>query len=175
MTLRSWTRRPATRSNVLTVALTVVLIIVMAGRYFDARREHVDHQLHKTQTTTAHNQHQDNLAICAIVDRFPEHIDKGIDQARHDANCGRPSPPRLFFGHPFPHPTVTTTAIPSSAPRPTSVASGQPSGQPTRRQQPSPSALASRRPTGPSFSPTPTPSSSPKPSPTCLVTGICLP
>src|SRR4051812_2757511 len=54
-----------------------------------------------------HAQDRQRQGTCAILDRLPAHIDVGVDRARTLYDCGKPKPPILFFGHPFPKPTPT--------------------------------------------------------------------
>lgn len=107
-------------------------------------------------------------SLCAIIDRIPAGIDSGIDTARALDRCGKPHPPTLFFGRPFPTPrpapTVTSTVI--VVPGPTVTAST------ARTAPPRPAPAPSRTRTPP-----PRPSRTPEPSPSksCLPVGpVCI-
>lgn len=133
------------------VAVGFFVVVLIFARYLEARQHAAEARDERTR-----------LSLCAILDRIPEHIDSGMDKARTLDRCGAPHPPTVFFGRPFPRPTVivrpqpTVTAAPS--PAATATVTARPSVSPTPTRTPSPQR-------SPSPTPTPSPSRS----------GVCLP
>lgn len=131
------------------IAIGLLVIVLLFAHYLSGRQRAYDVRAERTR-----------LSLCAILDRIPEQIDIGMDKARKLDRCGRPHPPTVFFGHPFPTPAPTVTVHATPAPGPTVIIQPQPAVTVTVRATPS---------ARPSRTPSPRPTPKPSPSPTCFL------
>lgn len=137
----------------------VVLVVVVAFASF----------LHGAQV-------RQREGTCAILDRLPANIDPGVDRARALYDCGAPTPPILFFGHPFPTPTSTVKPHHiTRAPGTTSTTVVTVPGHTASPSKPSPRLTASHTPAAKRPLAAPTPKPTPKPaSSTCVPGVLCV-
>jgi hypothetical protein len=139
-----------TRSRVswpaVTVAVALLLVVALSGRYLAARQRVADGRAEKQRR-----------AICAILANIPGEVPAEIRTARRafarDGHPGDCEPIRRSHGKPRPTPTVTATVAPRPGPTRTVTPAPVPAVTVTRTATPRPTATPSTRPT-----PTPTPS-----------------